>query len=195
MSGRGPKGMGGPRMKTAELTSAVQMLARGAPLVEAAQKLGVWPVSLRRRLQSDGTWDNAWYARRNKTGTPTLELPENAGLLGYLAGIIDSDGHICRTSQGHWRVGVTNTSNVLIRWLRGIGGHVDKRPPRLDQGIKSRKPCFNWGVYSQNDVEQLLLAVFPFLMIKRWRAVAAIYEIRGWRTSRLRYYPPLKAAS
>ena len=89
--------------------------------------------------------------------------------LAYLAGIIDGEGCFVLHDHGSHRFGcalaVGNTDPRLTEWLRArFGGSVgvEKRGQRW-------KACYRWKA-SAKDLESIILAVLPFLVIKRDRA-------------------------
>lgn len=100
---------------------------------------------------------------------------------GYIAGMIDADGHIS------WRggkyaapvVGVTNTSDDLRDWLfRHVGGSIGTEPRvcKVDcarQHIHHRVPLHRWHITGHRAV-LLLRAIRPLLIIKGDRADAVI---------------------
>lgn len=109
-------------------------------------------------------------------------LPQIAG---YLAGMIDADGHVIfRTGRNSSPdVGVTNTSRELMTWLcTHVGGAFSLQratcePECESTHIHQRAVIFKWHVTGQRAVI-LLLAIRPYLVIKGDRAdtVIAKYE-------------------
>lgn len=104
--------------------------------------------------------------------------------LGYLAGMIDADGHI------GWRggpyqapdIGVTNTSEALMAWLRDkAGGSVALQRatcpadcPLEEPGHFHRKtPIYKWHLTGYRACI-VLRAVAPYLVVKADRARGAV---------------------
>lgn len=106
-----------------------------------------------------------------------LRLPTRDTDLAYLAATIDSEGHI-QNLVNHPRPSVRNrvtvsiatTEEVLIEWLRQIGGAV--YPEKL--GALGRKPSWKWQVGARDDVIELLQAVLPYMLVKRAKAESAL---------------------
>ena len=81
---------------------------------------------------------------------------------GYIAGIIDGEGCICRD-----RIRVTNTDKYLLEWLQlKLGGAIGNQKSYKENHTK----CYYWN-YSTVASEQLLIQVLPYLIIKRQKAV------------------------
>ena len=122
---------------------------------------------------------------------PPLKVPTDPAVLGYLAGLVDGEGSIGITSafqrgksrsRSHTlRVSITNTSETLIAWLSDtIGGGLRLK---RDSRKANWKPGYDWMLYAAQ-AEQVLLAVLPYLVIKRDQARIAL-EFRavgrgGW---------------
>ncbi len=81
--------------------------------------------------------------------------------LGWLAGVLDSDGHI---RMGKIQVGVTTpeTTNKLAK-ITGINNiSIGKRElPRRD--------LYYWGVYSKKDILYLAKKLLPIITVKHKR--------------------------
>jgi hypothetical protein len=105
----------------------------------------------------------------------------------YLAGIIDGEG--CLTI-GAGRKGtvtnynsvimVVNTSEKLIKWLvHNFGGNYYKS----GRSVPNSKPAFIWRFLKHKDIELLLLAILPYLIIKREQALTLLEFVRLPRTA------------
>lgn len=89
----------------------------------------------------------------------------------YLAGLIDGEGtitiykhkqHKRPTFQLRPRVVVANTHMPMLHSLvRDYGGTLIKNGKP-----SSPRPCFLWRVFSQADIERILVGVRPYLIIK-----------------------------
>jgi hypothetical protein len=89
--------------------------------------------------------------------------------LAYLAGLLDGEGCFCLHNFGTHRFGcslmVANTDPRMTEWIRQrFGGTVH---PEI-KGSKW-KPCYRWKA-SAKDLDKIISAVLPFLVIKRDRA-------------------------
>jgi hypothetical protein len=94
----------------------------------------------------------------------------------YLAGIIDGEGSliISRSDRGTYnnyygRIHVKNTDYRLIKWLlEKFGGNVHAHPPK--DPIKHAK-AYSWYFSGDaHDKETLLLALMPYLIVKKDQA-------------------------
>lgn len=105
----------------------------------------------------------------------------------YIAGIIDGEGSIMgykvsrkAAARGFgWKLGVSvgNTNYDLIHWLRdttGIGSWRESSEPKNPKHKRAAK----WYVSSRKDIEQLLEAVLPYLLIKRRNAELALEFVK-----------------
>lgn len=98
----------------------------------------------------------------------------------YLAGLIDGEG--CLSAWKYWnanrtdcapysqyscRVSITNTSLVLMKWLiqHFGGGFLCKR-----EATDKHKASYEWRPKGQTNVKRLLLAIAPYLVIKKKQA-------------------------
>lgn len=106
-----------------------------------------------------------------------LHLPDSQVSLSYLAAMIDAEGCITRNTKVQtctWQVVITNTSEELRQWLRPLGGNF-YYPRRQVNALQT----FEWKITNARDVHMILLAVRPFLVIKRSRAEEAISDIEN----------------
>ncbi len=103
----------------------------------------------------------------------TITMPNDPGILGYLAGLLDGEG--CITIQNKsWRIQIAMTHEPVIRWLGVIGGSVSTR-----KVYGNRKPSWRWLLMRQADVLDFLETVAPHLMVKAQEANDAIADIRA----------------
>jgi hypothetical protein len=112
-------------------------------------------------------------------------VPEDPAILGYLAAMIDGEGHIIMSKRGPKRklpypmVGITNTDPRLIEWLLQFGGAAYRnRREGTASPFGSVKDCFQWIVSKQTEVYAFLVAIRPFLVIKQDRADAMLADLR-----------------
>ena len=98
-----------------------------------------------------------------------MNSPWTATDLAYLAGLIDGEGCFVLHDHGNHKFGcslaIGNTDPRMTEWLRArFGGSV---------GIESRgsrcKLVYRWTA-SAKDLDSIIQAVLPFLIIKRDRA-------------------------
>lgn len=112
--------------------------------------------------------------------------------LAYMAGIMDGEGSFSiskvtlRTVAGNpyfgydCKIMVGNTSEVLIKWIaERFGGvyrvsvsHVSKLARQWGQS--QCKPCYRWTCEGYRNQELFLLAIIPYLVIKREQAKVAL---------------------
>lgn len=79
--------------------------------------------------------------------------------IGYLAALIDGEGHI-KTSKTEVQVSVTSTDyDIVERALKMSGiGYINGPYP-----LKSGKCRWNWSISDRRDLARLLLAIVPIL--------------------------------
>ena len=103
---------------------------------------------------------------------------------GYLAGIIDGEGCliISRTNRGSYmnyygRIHVKNTDTKLMKWLvDNFGGTVNAITP--SDAIKHAVAYSWYSSGNAHDKEVLLLALMPYLVVKREQAKILIEFFR-----------------
>jgi len=118
----------------------------------------------------------------------------------YLAGLIDGEGnfslvkHVNKTSRG-WNyqptLGVSNTDVRLLKWCKtvtGCGGFWHKDYKNRN---KNHKKPFAWHVYNMEDVDKIIVAVFPYLKSKVDQAlllgefcVLRLHQHQNWKRQR-----------
>lgn len=99
--------------------------------------------------------------------------------LGYLAGVIDGEGHIGiektkRNNKARYisprympNVCVINTSKELIDWLqRKWGGSVNVRSKKMTSWRPHWKTCYRWRL-NQGRIAEFLTAIRPYMIVKR----------------------------
>ena len=103
----------------------------------------------------------------------------------YAAAMQDGEGHFSITTcmvpnkQGKpyqhtdCKIGISNTSVPLMRWLKtNFGG--DYRDGK--QGVNH--PCYRWDLDGYEKMEQYVLGVLPYLIIKREQAIVCLEFLR-----------------
>lgn len=115
-------------------------------------------------------------------------LTKDKTKLSAVAMAVDCEGCICisrtklKTSAGNeyygydCKVSIANNSMKLMRWLvRYFGG--DFRPRQ--KGKLGKKQCFEWFCSGgHKKVEAFLLAILPYLLVKREQGVVALEYVR-----------------
>lgn len=107
---------------------------------------------------------------------PPLVMPDDPGQLGYIAGIIDGEGHIgiktafdkkkSKNVSHAVRVVIVNTNVRLMEWFTSrFGGSIAcSKERRADW-----KPRYSWQLHGRR-AEVFLDAILPFLVVKREQA-------------------------
>lgn len=100
----------------------------------------------------------------------------------YLAGIIDGEG--CLTIGAGKKGNVTNynpvivvtsTNEKLIKWLlHNFGGNYYK----AGRIVPNCKQAYIWRFLKKAEIERLLLAILPYLIIKRDQAISLLEFVR-----------------
>jgi hypothetical protein len=101
---------------------------------------------------------------------------------GYLAGILDGEGCLSITAgqketcvNYNSTLQVQNTSKELIDWLQHkFGGSVYLSKKETDK----TKEAYMWRVLKKKDIEILLLATLPYLVVKREQAKLLLEFVR-----------------
>jgi hypothetical protein len=127
---------------------------------------------------------------RESVTTNTPGFPQVAKAVhAYLAGVFDGEGsaYIVKFRQGQcdgygYRAGVSlgNTFQKLVLEMQRIyGGVWRERPPH-----NGTLPMYEWELKRQEDQERFLLAMLPYLQIKREQAnlVLQFIRLRGERS-------------
>jgi hypothetical protein len=112
----------------------------------------------------------------------------------YLAGILDGEGSISISRSFAYRVAhnkkyycyglkviISNTDTKLIKWLqRNIGGLVcvsSKPKKRETTLVRQRKICYRWTPSTHELSKKFLLAILPYMRMKRRQAILALQFI------------------
>jgi hypothetical protein len=101
---------------------------------------------------------------------------------GYLAGILDGEGCITvgagqkeTCTNYNSIVCVQNTSRQLIDWLqKNFGGSVYLSK----KATEKTKEAYMWRVLKKKEIEILLLATLPYLVVKREQAKILLNFVR-----------------
>jgi transposase len=110
--------------------------------------------------------------------SPSIHLPTSEAQLGYIAALVDGEGCIRifeDTIRHRVVVRIANTDRPLMEWLAQFGGtiHWYKRSTQPHW-----KTAGTWTVAQAIDAYHLLIAIEPYMIIKRSRAQEAIRYLR-----------------
>jgi hypothetical protein len=110
--------------------------------------------------------------------SPSLHLPTSEAQLGYIAALVDGEGYIRIFEDAIRRrvmVRIANTDRPLIEWLAQFGGRTywHERPAKLHH-----KADGTWVVAQAIDAYHLLIAIEPYMIVKRAKAQEAIAYLR-----------------
>jgi hypothetical protein len=100
----------------------------------------------------------------------------------YLAGIVDGEGTICanKRAQGDFQlqVAIYNTSLFLMKWIvKHVGGRYYVRS-LIGYGKKPGRIQYMWLPSGKKNRENFLLAILPYLLLKREQAILALEFLR-----------------
>lgn len=174
-----------------QIRRAVTLVNEGAFWSEAAASIGMSEDALRTRARKMQLPVRKGHLSSKRLSV--LTMPTAPSDLGYLAALIDGEGHICIENGQHRSVlvGVTNTDRGLLAMLEGIGGKVSWKTPTAIDGRYGSKPCATWQLRQRNDVLDLLTHIEPYMRIKQQKARDAIAIVRGWLAATPEYVAPL----
>lgn len=158
----------------AQLDEVYKRVLAGESVSGLAKEIGVNTSSLSRLLRRrfDFVPTPFW--------SPTLTLPDNPGLVGYIAGLVDGEGSIVRRNdspRGGWCVTISLTHRETIDWLVSWGGRLTSTGKANDRNRLGNKPVWRWMVARQQDVVALLRAIIPYLIVKQDKAQRALQEL------------------
>lgn len=116
-------------------------------------------------------------------------ITKDKSKLAYLAAMLDGEGYfsISRTMiydrnnnpypAFDLQIGVSNTSVKLMKWLVSNFGQ-SYRPLSQRSNTFAKKVCYQWKMERRENQELLILAVLPYLVIKKEQAKTALRYIR-----------------
>lgn len=135
-----------------------------------------------------GTADYSQRQALPRTAHPFVD-PDDPSVLGYVAGIIDGEGAILKSPRPTVSVSTT-TKRLAVALQAMVGGSI--AGPYLYQKTKvfgrnrcRLKPQYHWYFTAGYHVYLLLMALWPFLVIKQTaagQAIAYFEERYGWGT-------------
>jgi hypothetical protein len=172
--------MGRPRsaIGVSDLQEAFDRINTGGTVSSEAKRLKVRPSTLRYNLKA---LNGGVAVRTHRRFAKRCSLPMDVAILAYIAGIIDGEGWICCSGRSR-QIGVANTNIGVIAFLAKYGGLVSARTDKsLRCGtIKSVKRQYCWLITRAPDVLDFLVAVSPYMIIKKEKALDTIAYIRQW---------------
>jgi hypothetical protein len=149
---------------------------KGETIEVLAADLGVSIGTLYKALRE---WKGA-KRRGHSASAQSIRVPVSARHRGYLAGLVDGEGsvsiHLQRKRQRPTvAISVGSTTRELHDWLlTEVGGTSYERKIRH----LGKKTMWYWHVVRARDIEALLEAIIPYMIIKRERAIAALEVVR-----------------
>ena len=155
-------------------------LVEGWSTERIADRFDVCRATIRRHLHRHGV------SRTPGFRALTVHMPEDQATLGYVAGLFDGEGTIVvqvtpRNRNGSVLVNIVNTYRPVIEWLhQACGGTVKIHELRRTGGL-AYSPIYIWRLTRARDALAFLLAVLPYLQVKRQKAE----EMVAWLKSRL----------
>jgi hypothetical protein len=153
----------------ATILRAVDLINAGMTWMKAASTVGVECSTLQKRIPLLNVQIRRGY--RGSKLPRTLKIPTDEAVLAYIAAMIDGEGSVQMYRGGRLALSVYiyNTSVPLMEWLAAIGGvYVPRKTP------PQRKQNYEWRVKGREDALALLMAVEPFMIIKKEKAKQAI---------------------
>jgi hypothetical protein len=131
---------------------------------------------------------------RQYRGKTSLKITKDKSKLAYLAALLDGEGYFCisktlildRNKNPYpafdLQIGVSNTSEKLMKWLVSTFGQ-SYRPLSQRTNTFAKKVCYQWRMERRENQEKFILAILPYLVIKREQAKVALQYIRLPRTA------------
>ena len=149
----------------------LEQYRKGVPLQELCATFGVSKVLLHRMLRA---WDVRPTGRVPRG--QTLTIPDAPAVLGYIAGILDGEGSVTivrqkRRMQPNVTISIASTTTELHEWFCStLGGKSFER--KINH--LGTKPVWYWQITAMRDVQALLKAILPYMIIKREKATEAL---------------------
>lgn len=118
-----------------------------------------------------------------------MKLTKDKSKLAYLAGLIDGEGYFCiskTTAHAYTgveypafdlQIGVANTSVKLMKWLVSNFGQ-SYRALSHRTNTFAKRVCYQWKIERRENQELFILAILPYLVIKKEQAKLALKYIR-----------------
>lgn len=165
------------------------LYASGMTIQQIAERLGIGFGSVRRGLAAGGVQSRPHGLRK-----ASIIVPTDVATLAYFAGLLDGEGNLQvkvgtnGRSYVACRLAIYNTNRALMDWLvERFGGVAVWRDNTYSQE-RGWLPAGKWQVYRARDVQAILSAVLPYLIIKRGKAemmLGLFAEVFGLHTAPL----------
>jgi hypothetical protein len=109
--------------------------------------------------------------------------------LAYLAALLDGEGYFSISKTNAYyesgevypafdlQIGVSNTSEKLMKWLVSNFG-MKYRALSQRTNTFAKKACYQWKIERRENQEVFILAILPYLVIKKEQAKTALQYIR-----------------
>jgi hypothetical protein len=163
-----------PSQEPATERAIVQAYRDGSSLMDIRRQYGLRYETVISILRRHGI------TRCRGTHMSTLTVPTDRARLGYIAGLVDGEGTISVLQRGSRRprasVSISNTDTQLMEWLAQLGGHVYWERKAHARGYKRRAV---WTVAQALGCSRLLVAIEPYLVIKRSKAQEALATLQA----------------
>lgn len=108
-------------------------------------------------------------------------IPSDRAMLGYLAGLFDTEGDLCwqwRTDRANSiRLTIYHTEKAVMDWLTATLNCGEVRWDTNPFELYDWKPAARWEVNDTRDAVALLTAILPFLIIKRALATTVLADL------------------
>ena len=167
------------KIAPSESIEIAKRFQRGERATALAQEYGVGLTTIRSHIERV-TGVKPGRNRRSVGVNPPVSISDRA----YIAALVDGEGciSVCRSGSHHgWQVSITNTSEPLRASLADLGGrfYFPKREKSWVEGKGLREQVWVWKIGAAWDVHRFLVAIEPFMRIKRQKAIETIVAIEN----------------
>lgn len=164
------------KLKDSVVVEAADLHARGESYLHLADAEGVHKKTLARAVRRFRCGIGVAYRR---SSPQTVVVPDDAALVGYLAGLVDGEGSIITTKEGVI-LQVVNTNKPVIDFLSvTFGGNVTSVDHGKYPNRGQRKTLYMWRHTRRRDALALIRAIELYLVIKKAKARDAIVRLEG----------------
>ena len=156
--------------KTALVVSSYRS---GLPMIDVAPILGITHSTVQRALKAAGVRIRPHGLRRR-----TIKIPTDPVAIGYLAGLLDGEGHLAiqnkkDTGSVACRLSIYSTTPGIMKWLlANVGGSVVYDTARTKR--HGWLPIGSWNLYRAQDTAAVLRVLLPYLIVKKQVAESAM---------------------
>jgi hypothetical protein len=134
-------------------------------------------------------------------------ITKDKAKLAYVAGLLDGEGYFCISKTNAYyksgeiypafdlQIGISNTSKKLMKWLVTNFGYKYRALSQRTNTF-AKKTCYQWRIERRENQEIFILAILPYLVIKKEQAKTALQYIRLSRinpTERMKLHLKMKA--